>query len=265
MKKKLDNKKFLLLDCDGVIWRGKQPITNASLTLNHLEEKGYRLGFVTNNSSLSRQSFRRKFTNLGFRPISYTIISSSYGAAIHLKEQEFYRVFVIGEEGLRRELELMELYVTEIYESNLQAVCVGWDRKLTWLKLAHGMRIILEDNGYFLGTNPDNSFPLEEGLLVPGAGVGIAALTNACNKRPDIIIGKPNRYLIDLALNEMGCTNPNEAVYVGDRLSTDILAGNNAEIDTILVKTGISEDHLKEEIYPTLEIDSIADIEDVLT
>jgi len=62
----------------------------------------------------------------------------------------------------------------------------------------------------------------------------------------------------------MDCTNPNEVVYVGDRLSTDILAGINAGIDTILVKTGISEDHLKKEIYPNLEIDSIADIEKVL-
>jgi HAD superfamily hydrolase (TIGR01450 family) len=264
MKKKLVNKKYLLLDCDGVVWRGNQPIINASLSLDQLEEMGYRIGFVTNNSSLSRQGFRRKFSSLGFNATNYTIINSAYGAAIHLKERGFYRIFIIGEKGLRRELELLDFYGTEIYESNLQAVCIGWDRKLTWIKLAHAMRVILEDDGYFLGTNPDNSYPLEEGRLVPGAGAGIAALAASCDKEPDIIIGKPNRFLIDLALREMDCTNPNEVVYVGDRLSTDILAGINAGIDTILVKTGISEDHLKKEIYPNLEIDSIADIEKVL-
>lgn len=264
MKKKLVNKRYLLLDCDGVVWRGNTPIINASLSLDQLEETGYRLGFVTNNSSLSRQGFRRKFANLGFNATDYTIINSAYGAAIYLNDLDFYRVFMIGERGLREELELVDIFVAEVYEPNLQAVCIGWDRNLTWRKLAHGMRIILEDGGYFLGTNPDNTYPLEEKRLVPGAGVGIAALAKACSKEPDIIIGKPNRYLIDLALSEIGCDDPNQAVYVGDRLSTDILAGINAGIDTILVKTGISEDHLKKEIYPTLEIDSIADIEDVL-
>lgn len=247
------------MDCDGVIWRGNQAIPEARDALKNLEIQGYQLGFVTNNSSLSRQGFKQKFESLGFNPTNYTIINSAYGAAIYLRERNQNRVFMIGEKGLREELELKSIYFAEEYESKLQGVCIGWDRKLTWRKLADAMRVILNDNGFFVGTNPDNSFPLEDSL-VPGTGAGIAALANACGKDPDIIIGKPNRFLIDLTLAEMGCSDPTKAVFIGDRLTTDILAGINSGLDTVLVKTGISDNHMKKNILPTKEIDSIADI-----
>ncbi|MFX0150813.1 MAG: HAD-IIA family hydrolase [Candidatus Hodarchaeota archaeon] len=259
MKINLREKCCLLFDCDGVIWRGSKPINGAINALERLEEEGYKLGFVTNNSSLSRDSFFQKFLSLGFNPRNYIIINSAYGAAIYIKEKDFKRVFIIGEIGLREELELQDIYVTEEYESGLQAVCIGWDRQMTWTKLADAMRVILEDGGFFLGTNPDNSYPLED-RLVPGAGAGIAALTTACGKEPDLIIGKPNPYLLDLALKEMGCFDPKKAVCVGDRLSTDILAGIKAGMDTILVKTGISDYRFKKTIYPTIEISSIREI-----
>ncbi|MFX0182166.1 MAG: HAD-IIA family hydrolase [Candidatus Hodarchaeota archaeon] len=259
MKINLSEKQCLLFDCDGVVWRGDQAINGAIITLQKLEEQGYQIGFVTNNSSLSREGFNRKFLSLGFNPRNYVIINSAYGAATYFKEKNFKRVFMIGEIGLREELELQEIYVAEEYESGLQAVCIGWDRRLTWTKLADAMRVILDDEGFFLGTNPDNSYPLEN-RLVPGAGAGISALSTACEKKPDIIIGKPNPFLLDLALKEMGCFDPRKAVCVGDRLSTDILAGINAGMDTILVKTGISDNRFKKTIYPTTEIGSIAEI-----
>jgi phosphoglycolate/pyridoxal phosphate phosphatase family enzyme len=260
----LSDKRFILLDCDGVIWRGNQVIEGAINTLNRLEEKGYKLAFVTNNSSLSRQGFKEKFYSLGFNPKNYIIINSAYGAASYLRDKKLIRVFIIGEVGLKEELELQGLYTTSIYEPRLQAVCIGWDRQLTWAKLSDAMWVILNDNGYFLGTNPDNSYPLAGGRVVPGAGAGIAALATACGKNPDIIIGKPNRFLLDLALKELGCFDIKEAVYIGDRLSTDILAGINAGMDTILVKTGISDDYLKKKIKPSLELRSITDVNSML-
>lgn len=247
------------MDCDGVVWKGDQLIEGAKTSLERLEQTGFRVGFVTNNSSLSRQGFKQKFNSFGINPANHFIINSAYGTAIYLKERDYNRVFMIGEKGLREELELQNVYVTEEYETRLQGVCIGWDRFLTWRKLADAMRVILDDTGFFVGTNPDNSYPMEN-TLVPGAGAGIAALANACGRDPDIIIGKPNRFLIDLILDEMGCNNPLKAVYIGDRLATDILAGINAGIDTVLVKTGISDNHLKKTILPSAEIDSIADI-----
>ena len=247
------------MDCDGVVWKGDQLIKRVKLILEKLEQTGFRLGFVTNNSSLSRQGFKQKFESFGINPTNYTIINSAYGTAIYLREKDYNRVLMIGEKGLREELELQNIHVTEEYETQLQGVCIGWDRHLTWQKLADAMRVILDDIGFFVCTNPDNSYPMED-TLVPGAGAGIAALANACGRDPDIIIGKPNRFLIDLILDEMGCDDPLEAVYIGDRLATDILAGINAGIDTVLVKTGISDNHLKKTILPTTELDSIADI-----
>lgn len=247
------------MDCDGVVWKGNRVIKGARDILKKLTLMGFKLGFVSNNSSLSRQGFKQKFRLLGFNPEKYIIINSAYGAAIYLREKDHNRVFMIGEKGLREELELQGIYVTQEYESQLQGVCIGWDRQLTYRKLADAMRVIMNDMGFFVGTNPDNSFPLEDSLI-PGTGATIAALANACGKNPDIIIGKPNRFLIDITLNKMGCSDSTEAVYIGDRLATDIMAGINAGLDTILVKTGISDNHLKKTILPTTEIDTIADI-----
>ncbi|MHA1973540.1 MAG: HAD-IIA family hydrolase [Candidatus Hodarchaeales archaeon] len=259
----LNDKRYLLFDCDGVVWRGKEPIKGAKKTLDLLEQSGYKLGFITNNSSLSREGFRSKFKKLGFQPTNYYINNSAYGAARYISQKGMSRVFVIGESGLQEELQLQGIYVTEKYEEGLQAVCIGWDRGLTWYKLADAMHVILHDNGSFIATNPDNSFPYED-RLVPGAGAGIAALSNACAKEPDIIIGKPNRFLIDLALSEMECKEPKNALLVGDRLSTDILAGINAGIDTVLVKTGVNDIHLNGKVLPKYELDSIIEIFSIL-
>jgi phosphoglycolate/pyridoxal phosphate phosphatase family enzyme len=260
----LRDKEIILLDCDGVIWRGEQPIKGARESLDWLQNVGFRLGFVTNNSSLSRLGFKQKFQQLGFNPEDYTIINSAYGAALYLHQNNYRRVFIIGEKGLREELELLGISVFEKYEPDLQAVCIGWDRFLSWKKLADAMRVILYDDGAFIGTNPDNSYPVEEGRLAPGAGAGIAALATACDRKPDIILGKPNPYLLELALSDMNSTNPSKAVYVGDRLSTDIKAGINAGIETILVKTGVYEENIDKRIIPTYEIDSIAQIPELL-
>lgn len=252
-------KTFIILDCDGVVWRGNQPIPGAKAALEGLEQAGYKVGFVTNNSSLSRNGFYEKFQRLDFNPTNYTIINSGYGAAVYFKQKQISNIFVVGERGLWEELEQQDLSGSDTYNPNLQAVCIGWDRRLTWTKLADAMWVILNNNGMFVGTNPDNSFPFEN-RLVPGAGAGIAALSNACGKEPDILIGKPSRFLLDLALEEMGCSTPSKAVFIGDRLSTDIMAGINAHMETILVQTGISDNHLKKTILPTHILESLAEI-----
>ncbi len=259
----LQEKTHILMDCDGVIWKGNQAIPGAKEALENLESLGYQLGFVTNNSSLSRDGFSQKFDSLGFPSEKYVILNSGYGAAVYLRDNKLTKIFMIGEKGLQDELEYQDLTVSENYHQDLQAVCIGWDRKLTWTKLADAMWVILNNNSQFVGTNPDNSFPSVD-RLVPGAGAGIAALANACGKDPDIIIGKPNPYLLNLSLKEMNCSDSTRAVFIGDRLSTDILAGINANMDTILVQTGISDYHLKKTILPTYTLDSLAQIDQLI-
>lgn len=200
------------MDCDGVVWKGNQAIEGARNSLKKMEQSGMKLGFITNNSSLSRNGFLEKLKKLGFDPSNYAIVNSAYGSAKYLKNHDYSRVFMISESRLREELKLQGIKVAEEYESGLERVCIGWDRHLTWQKLADAMRVIINDNGFFLGTNPDKSYPMED-FLVPGAGAGIAALVKACGKEPEIIIGKPNRFLLDLMLKEIGCSNIDESVY----------------------------------------------------
>lgn len=256
--------KYLLFDCDGVLWRGNSPINGAIDTLRNLEKNGYKIAFITNNSSLSRKGYGKKFTKLGFHLNNLLVVSSSYGTAIYLKQHgKISKVYVIGESGIVEELTEIGIEIFTEFHKDIQAVIIGWDRHLTYKKLAIGTRVILENNGYFIGTNPDPNYPLEGGIIAPGAGSGISALETAVERNADIIVGKPNKYLVDLALKEMLCTDRSEAVFIGDRRTTDILCGINAGIDTILVKTGIPEDH-RTDIKPTYIIDSIQDLESIL-
>ena len=111
----LHGKTHIIMDCDGVLWKGNRPISGVKETLEQLEQQGFTLGFVTNNSSLSRKGFSEKFRNLGFDSENFTILNSGYGASVHLKENSLNNVFMIGEAGLKEELEAQGLIVSEIY------------------------------------------------------------------------------------------------------------------------------------------------------
>ena len=117
-----------------------------------------------------------------------------------------------------------------------QGVVVGFDRELTWQKLAEAT-LALNVGAFFMGTNPDVSFPSERGL-VPGNGAQLAALTAASGVEP-LIVGKPEPLIYELAMKKLG--SPGEATLaVGDRIETDILGGQRAGLKTALMLTGVS-------------------------
>jgi len=129
-------------------------------------------------------------------------------------------------------------------------VIVGLDREFKYTNLAIAQRCILEGNAQFFATNADTTLPVARGLL-PGAGVMVNALETCTNKKPIKIFGKPETYGIDLILKDFNLSAKEICIF-GDRLNTDILAGNRAGIKTVAVLTGVTS---KEEI-DNLLIDS---------
>jgi len=256
------NKKIslFLVDIDGVIVRGKAPIIGSSEAIKELRMKGAKIIFVTNNSTRSRIEHAENLSNQGISVKVDDIISTSYCAAKYAEENDFNTAYIVGEEGLKDELERANIHVLGENAEKVDAVIVGMDRTLTYAKLATAHRLIT-GGAKFIATNTDATYPIENGEA-PGAGAMVAAIQITVGK-PPVILGKPNPFILNLALKETHIQLDYCAV-VGDRPETDIAVANNGGCVGVLVLTGVSTssnplDYSKDN-RPTLIFESLADM-----
>lgn len=237
---------MLILDMDGVIYVGDSPIEGVKKTIEKLRSQGKKLVFMTNNSAKTRSGYVKKLSDLGLKVNKDDIITAPYATAIYLQEKssENGKVFVIGEEGLKSELKEAGFEVlSEKNAEDADFVVAGMDRNLNYEKIAAGLRALLAE-AEFIASNPDPTYPTETGLA-PGAGATIGALSGASGIEPALIIGKPSRYMVDIALEKTD-TLPDQAAIIGDRLDLDIKVGKKVGLTTILVLTGVnSNDDVK--------------------
>ncbi len=224
-----------ILDMDGTIWRGSQPIGDLPELFRRMDAFGIRVVLATNNATKSIEQYLEKIRGYGVDIDPWQVINSAQ-TAVHLLAKQFPEggpVFMIGEDGLKTALEEAGFYHSE--ERPL-AVIAGLDRQLTYQKISRGSTFI-RSGLPFIGTNPDATFPAPDGLI-PGAGTVLAALAAASGRNP-VIAGKPERAMFDLAMERLG-TAPIETLAIGDRLDTDIDGGQRAGCRTALVLTGVS-------------------------
>ncbi|MCL7415518.1 MAG: HAD-IIA family hydrolase [ANME-2 cluster archaeon] len=245
-----------IFDLDGVVYHGRSIIPGAAEIIERLRAAGSRVVFLTNNATRTREDIAAKLDGMGIGCSAGDVISSAYAASLHiLKQYGPSSFFPIGEQGLVTELERAGHTMSG---QNVDCVVVGLDRQFTYDKLAAGLDN-LRKGARFIATNTDAMLPTENDFL-PGAGSMVAALAAASGVEPEVV-GKPNRPIMDVLLREYGL-KAGECTMVGDRLETDILAGNNVGMHTVLVLTGASrmEDIEDLGIRPDTILDSIADI-----
>jgi 4-nitrophenyl phosphatase len=225
----------LIIDMDGVLYRGQERLPGARALLTYLVEQDLSFILATNNSTLTPQQYVAKLGAMDIQVAEQQILTSGQASALYLTKvaPPGTRVYAIGEDGLFAALKEQGF---QLAEDDVSYVVVGMDRQLTWEKLRIATMAI-RAGAIFIGTNPDTTLPTEEGL-VPGNGAGLAAVEAATHVSP-VIIGKPQPTLLSLAMEKMGVTTEGTAM-VGDRLETDILGGKNAGVTTILVLSGIS-------------------------
>ncbi|MHC1591337.1 MAG: HAD-IIA family hydrolase [Candidatus Helarchaeales archaeon] len=240
-----DEISVFIFDLDGVIYVGDQLIDGADELLEKLnQEKDRSIYFLTNNSTRTRQEYVKKLRAMGIKTSRERIMTSARATALYLSQVKGgSRVFVIGEQGLRQELEF-EGFIVDMEHSTgskVDFVVVGLDRDFNYEKLTIALHHLL-NGADFIATNDDPSLPTE-GLPLPGAGSMVSALMTCSGRKPSLVIGKPNPFGIKLIL-EMECCPPEKAVIVGDRVTTDILAGQRANIHAILVKTGAGREEV---------------------
>jgi len=253
--------KNLIIDMDGVLYRGHRPLPGAKEFLQHLEEREITYTLVTNNATRTPEEYVAILKEMGIEVSPGRILTSALATADYLGNilPQGARLYLIGEEGLHSALAAQGF---EFGEKDVEAVVVGMDRQLTYEKLKTAT-IAIRQGARFVGTNPDKSFPAEE-AIVPGAGAILAAIEAATGVKPTVI-GKPEPILFQMALQRMGATEKETAV-IGDRLETDILGGQRCGLTTILVLSGITqkEDLEASEIKPDYVFPDLIHLDEAL-
>ncbi len=251
---RLDDLRALVIDVDGVLWRGRQALPGVAAFFDFLHARHIAYLIVTNNSARPETDVVERLARMGVPIEAHRVLTSSRATALSLPRLAPHarRILVVGSEWLTGVLAQAGY---DIVEQDADAVIVGIDWHLTYEKLKRATREIRR-GALFIGTNADTTYPAEEGI-VPGTGAIIAALQAASEQSP-IIIGKPERTMFDLAVETMGAS-PEVTATLGDRLETDIEGGHRAGLKSILVLTGITTREMLQHspIQPTWVFDDL--------
>jgi len=271
----LTDVKGLIIDMDGVLWHGNNPIDGLADFFATLRNVEIPFVLATNNASLTQQQYVEKLARFDVEVSPGELLTSSMATAKYLDERlvkDKRRVFVIGEDGLKQPLQQYGFELTDLYQvdqadkgivgQGADIVVSGLDRKLTWDKLATAT-LNIKAGAQFFATNADTTLPTELGEVM-GNGGTLAALEAATGIKPTSI-GKPEPILYQQALGVLGST-AEQTVAIGDRLDTDILGAVNANMRSILVLTGVSqrEDVERSDYKPTLILDDITEVATLL-
>jgi len=244
--------KAFVVDLDGVVYIGDERLPGAKEKIERLRRRG-RVIFLTNNSTKSREDYAKKLTAMGIETSPQDIFTSGYASALYIKEKFSHaKVFVVGEEGLRKE---METQGHEVCFRGCNFVVAGLDREFNYSKLTLASRFIRE-GAEFIATNLDATLITERGLM-PGAGSIVKAVEVASGKEATVI-GKPSKIIGELILRELD-VKPEETLLIGDRLETDISFGKALGMKTALVLTGVTkeEDVKKSSIKPDFVLERL--------
>lgn len=226
----------VLLDLDGTVYHGGVLVPGAEKVVHEARDQGVAVRYVTNNASKSDEAVARQLTALGLAVERREISTSSQAAAAMLAAQlpTQSRVLVLGSSALESEVAKVGLVPGRQYADGPVAVVQGLSTEITWSDLAEAC-LSLRDGALWIASNADATLPTDRGEL-PGNGALVAALSAAVGGNPQVA-GKPERPLLDDAVNSAGGENP---LIVGDRLDTDIAGAVGAGMSSMLVLTGVT-------------------------
>jgi HAD superfamily hydrolase (TIGR01450 family) len=271
---------LLLVDLDGVVYRGRDPVPGVAAVLADRAARGDLVVYVTNNSMHYRADYVPRLEAIGAPAAADRVVTSARATALHLAhEPEVHRVLVVGAAGLRRELadvglevidagERADLLAREIAEAQVSgrvvdefevagrpdAVVVGLDQELTYGKLTIAS-VAIRAGARFIATNLDPALPTERSLR-PGAGSIVVSIETTTGITPRSI-GKPAPEILDEAARIVGARS-SEAIVIGDSLATDIAAAHAVGARSVLMLTGVTSRAQLDGLSPTRLPDAVA-------
>jgi 4-nitrophenyl phosphatase len=229
---------------DGTFNLGDRLIDGSMRFIETLERQGKSYIFLTNNSSKNRRMYAEKIARLGLRIPEDMVFTSGEATALYLKSvgaglvpapglaSALPRIFLAGTPALEEEF---RSHGFTLVEENPELVVLGFDTTLTYNKLWKLCDLVRAGLPY-IATHPDFNCPTETGYM-PDTGAMIAFIQASTGREPDVVVGKPNRIIVDALAEKLGLRLQDIAM-VGDRLYTDIALGKSAGILTCLVLSG---------------------------
>ena len=253
---KLRARKGFICDMDGVIYHGNNLLSGAKEFVDWLKKEDKRFLFLTNSSERSPRELRQKLLRLGLDITEDHFYTSALATAAFLKKQcPGGSVYVIGETGLTNALYDMGFTMNEI---NPDYVVVGETRTYNYERIERAVHL-LNKGANLIGTNPDLTGPSETGI-VPACRALIAPIELASGKQA-YFVGKPNPVMMrsGIALLDV---DVKDAAIIGDRMDTDIIAGIESDIETVLVLSGVAtRENMQQFAYrPSYILNGIGDL-----
>lgn len=227
--------KGVVMDMDGVLWRGDQILPGVGQFFDFLRVRGLPFVLASNNSSRTRADYVAKLTGMGISGVREDQIVTSGTATVDYLRAYYpagSAVHVLGGDGLKAMISEAGFVVSD----EAKVVVAGIDFNLTYERLKRATYLI-HAGADFIGTNGDVTFPMADGFA-PGAGSILAALIAATGRQP-VVIGKPNQPMFEATLHILGSA-PEATLMIGDRLDTDIQGAQLAGLRAAVVLTGVT-------------------------
>ncbi len=230
---KLGTVQCFLLDMDGTFYLGDRLLEGALRFIDLLRAQKKEFLFLTNNSSKQGRQYAEKITRLGLPLPEELVLTSGEATAVYLKDHHpGSKLFVMGTPPLEEEF---RQHGFELVQEKPDFIVLGFDQTLTYRKLWTLCDLVREGIP-FIATHADFNCPTETGWM-PDVGAMIAFVKAATGREPDLVVGKPNRMIVEAAASKMGL-HIEQLGMIGDRLYTDIALGASSGITTVLVLSG---------------------------
>jgi NagD protein len=226
-------KKGFIIDMDGVLYHGNKLLPGVIEFVNWLKQENKKFLFLTNSSARSQMELKEKLNRMGIDVSEDKFYTSGLATASFLSSQKPKgSAYVIGESGLKNALYNVGYTMNDV---NPDYVVISETRDYNYDKIEHAINLVIK-GARLIGTNPDVSGPVETGIA-PATKALTAPIELATGKKA-YYIGKPNPYIMRHAIKTIDC-HSEESIIIGDRMDTDIIAGIESGIDTLLVLSGI--------------------------
>ena len=230
----LQNKKAFICDMDGVIYHGNRIIPHVAEFVDWLLKNDKKFLFLTNSAERSPRELEQKLARMGLRVSEDHFYTSALATASFLASQcPGGSAYVIGEPGLTYALYEAGFSMNDV---NPDYVVFGETRSLNYEKIEKAVKLV-QNGAKLIGTNSDLTAPSENGII-PACRAMISPIEMTTGKKA-YYVGKPNPLMMRHAMKHIDCHRAETAI-IGDRMDTDIIAGIESEMDTVLVLSGVS-------------------------
>ncbi len=250
------DKKGFISDMDGVIYHGNRILDGVADFVNWMIDNDKKFVFLTNSSERTPHELSMKLERMGLSVSADHFYTSAMATAEFLATQApGCTAYVIGEAALAKALYDHGIYMNDV---NPDYVVVGETRTYSFEKIEKAIELV-NRGAKLIGTNPDITGPTERGVM-PATGALIAPIEIATGKKA-YFVGKPNPLMLRHGLRKLDC-HSEEIAFIGDRMDTDIIAGIESNIDTVLVLSGVTarEDIDQFPYRPKYILDGVGDL-----